>query len=508
MARFSVPTKARLPSSLRVDSSNPAVIKSLGRLSREALISLALSWLDGDSIANAVPYLERRDEEDEADPDDLYPPCTSVQELYELYVEMQQQKGSKRDVANRILEGDWRHGLSLYQLAMVDFYYLEEHPMSQKWTAYKILPLKPPTKDADDEILQIDDKALNVPRFHPSTFLQSLQDQVLPDIKAHYHFHRPKDLPILLLRIFVVESPYNSDLALSGVTGSGSATNFTSSRTVYLAFPDGSSHIYITKSQANGPAAMGESKSLQNLIIHGVPKALSRPRERYTMKPTSLTSRNLETLLDKRGPGRGNAAGGGWSVYASEKNKKSPLDAILPNPPLSEKISLSDQSRKRLKPLSLDQRSAKRAKLIAKARFGDSGLIADGKGIERVDVLLKDPFPTPTTAAAETQGQDDEQTNAPGETSVSARRRTIDAVLRQAANDDEEEPDEPENSSQWQPTVQITFQGTHVFAGIRQLVEAGIVDGERMPGWMTGEDGVTVGVVRHGRIRGNKGSGL
>lgn len=67
---------------------------------------------------------------------------------------------------------------------------------------------------------------------------------------------------------------------------------------------------------------------------------------------------------------------------------------------------------------------------------------------------------------------------------------------------------EPENPSQWRPTVQITFQGNHVFAGIRQLVEAGIVDGERMPGWMTGEDGVTVGVVRHGRIRGNKGSGL
>ena len=62
--------------------------------------------------------------------------------------------------------------------------------------------------------------------------------------------------------------------------------------------------------------------------------------------------------------------------------------------------------------------------------------------------------------------------------------------------------------SRWSPNVRITFQGTHVFAGIRQLVEAGIIDGERMPGWMTGEDGVTAGVVRHGRIKGNKGSGI
>ncbi|KAL7821369.1 CHL4 domain-containing protein [Trichoderma aethiopicum] len=506
MARFSVPTKARLPSSLRVDSSNPAVIKSLNRLSREALIALALSWLDEDTIANAVPYLERRSDEDEIDPDDVYPPCESVQQLYELYVDMQQQKGSKRDVANRILEGDWRHGLSLYQLAMVDFYHLEEHPMSQKWTAYKILPLKPPTKGVEDEVLRVDDKALSVPRFHPSTFLQSLQDQVLPDIKAHYHFHRPKDLPVLLLRIFVIESPYNSSLALSGVTGSGTATNFTSSRTVYLAFPDGSSHIYITKSQANGPAAGGEIKSLQNLILQGVPKALSRPRERYTLKPTNLTSRNLETILDKRGPGRGNAAGGGWSIYTSDKNKKSPLDAVLPSPPLSEDSSLSDKSRKRPKPLTSDQRAAKRAKLVAQARFGDSGLVNDGKGIERVDVLLEDPFPTPV--AAEKLGSGKEKGDAPGEASVSARRRTIDAALRQTDDVDDEELNDSKNPSQWKPTVQITFQGNHVFAGIRQLVEAGIIDGERMPGWMTGEDGVTLGIVKHGRIKGNKGSGL
>jgi central kinetochore subunit Mis15/CHL4 len=56
--------------------------------------------------------------------------------------------------------------------------------------------------------------------------------------------------------------------------------------------------------------------------------------------------------------------------------------------------------------------------------------------------------------------------------------------------------------------VRLTFHGSHVFAGIRQLVECGIVDGERMPGWMTGEEGVTIGAVRNGRIRGHKGSGL
>jgi central kinetochore subunit Mis15/CHL4 len=43
---------------------------------------------------------------------------------------------------------------------------------------------------------------------------------------------------------------------------------------------------------------------------------------------------------------------------------------------------------------------------------------------------------------------------------------------------------------------------------VRELVERGIIDGERMPGWMTGEEGISVGVVKDGRIQGFKGSGI
>ncbi|KAK5997156.1 Inner kinetochore subunit mis15-like protein [Cladobotryum mycophilum] len=418
-------------------------------------------------------------------------------------MDMQQQKGSKRDVISRILEGDWRHGLTLYQMAMIDFTYFDEHPTSQKWTAYKILPLELPKHDAEEEILAVDHTTLRIPRFHPSTFLQNLQGQALPDIKAHYQFYRPKDFSVLLLRIFAVESPYNSGSSISGLDSNGVDSNFASSRTIYLAFPDGAASIYITKFQTTGPVTIGESKNLQTLIIKGVPNALSRPRERYTLKPTSLTSKNLDALLDKKGAGRGNAAGGGWSIYADEKTKKSPLDTILPTPPLSRESSLSDVNRKRQTPMDKDQRAAKRTRVIAKARFGNSGIVTDGKGVERVDILLEDSFPTSNTRRD--QVSEDEADSAEKRPT---KRKTIDSVIRQAANEDGDDSGAPDDSSGWRPTVRITFQGSHVFAGIRQLVEAGIIDGERMPGWMTGEDGVTMGIVRHGRIRGNKGSGI
>ncbi|KAG6120762.1 hypothetical protein E4U13_005978 [Claviceps humidiphila] len=516
MSRLSVATKSRLPSSLRVESSNTAVVKSISRLSREALILLALDWLDSQSIAFTAPYLAPPRAEDEGDnavaaaPDDatdLYPPCQSLEQLRELYTDLQEQRGSRRDVVSRILEGDWRHGLTLYQLAMIDFTYLDEHPTSQKWTAYKIQPLILPDKNAQDDVIRVDEKSLNLPRFHPSTFLQSLQEQVLPDIKAHYHFSRPKKFPLLLLRIFAIESPYNTDLALSGLNAGGNTTNFSSSRTIYLAFPNGSPALYITRAQATGPISHGESKSLHTLIANGVPQALSRPRERYTLKPTSLVSRNLEAILDKRGSGRSNAAGGGWSIYANEKDKKSPLDSVLPTPPLSRESSLADGGAKRQRPLSQHQRAAKRAKTVAKARFGDSAIMTDGKGIEKLDIIMQDPYPPTGGVYLQESEDDDDRVN--GRTD--RRRSKMDTALRQALGDGraaEDEEEDERDSSRWSPLIRINFQGPHVFAGIRQLVEAGIVDGERMPGWMTGEDAVTTGVVRNGLIRGHKGAGL
>lgn len=503
MARFSIPTTARLPSSLRVDATNPAVVKSLNRLSREALISLALDWLDDESLPNAVPYIERRDEDDEAD-DDLYPPCQSIDDLQQLYIDMQQQKGSKRDVVSRIVEGDWRIGLTLYQLAMADMAYFEQNPTSQKWSAYSILPLKQPSQDdGEDQVLKVDKENLKVPRFHPSTFLQNLQTHVLPDVKAHYHFHRPKDIPVLILRIFVVDSPYNTGSALSG-RDAGGATNFDSSRTVYIAFPDGSPSLYITKSQATGSAGSGESKSLQSLIVDGVPKALSRPRERYTLKSGNLSSKNLDALLEKKGSGRMNAAGGGWSIYTNESTKASPLDTILPSPPLSRDSSVTGL--KRGARLTERQQASKKARLAAKARFGDTGIVTDGKGVEKVDIVIQDPFPTNVDL-----GEADESGNEDGtdDGRKSRRKSKIDAVIREANVATEEDGRNDATTSQrWTPTIKVSFSGNHVWAGVRQLVEAGIIDGEKMPGWMTGEEGVTTGLVRHGRIRGHKGSGM
>lgn len=527
--RISIPTNAPLPPKLRLEPTNPTVLKILTRLTRPSLLSLVLDWLDERNASLCAPHLhsptaDQEDDDHDIDPADLYPPEPSLAALRALYTDLQARKGSKRDVLDRILEGDWRHGLTLYQLAMADLQHLYEHPQSQRWTAYHIVPLKTPTSTVDDEAapLKVDAESLAIPRFHPSTFLQNLQAQVLPDVKAHYTFTRPENMALSMLRIFTLDSPYNTNLATTATSSSTATKRTTSatvdaSRTIYIAFPDGGPYVYFSKSHAIGPApSASETKSsLRALVVEGVPKALSRPRQRVRLQPTALTTRNLHELLWRRGAGRTNTAGGGWGVYTDERRDKveSPLDCVLPSPPLSEDGEGTEEKTEERKrgasPGALrEERRLKRARVVSQARFGESARVDDGRGVERVDIVIDDPFRVPRVEVPEEDGEDGEDvSHSQRSREATGRPKPIDVALDRARgpNDGGEEDDD---GGTWRPSVKLTFHGSHVFAGMRQLVEAGIIDGEKMPGWLTGEEGVTIGAVRHGRIRGYQGSGL
>ncbi len=568
MAPISVPVASRLPSSLRIAPTNAVVTRVMTRLARPSLLTLALDWLDVGNQSLTAPYLRRRrgdenaDDDDDADDADFYPPAASLEALQEHYTELQVRKGSKREVLDRMLEGDWRHGLSMYQLAMADLQYLYDHPTSQRWTAFQIVPLKVQRsgRDGDDDEASasalVDKESLVVPRFHPSSFLRNLQAQILPDIKVHYNFDRHKHLPLLLLRIFILDSPYNTSLAAApplptpatanSTANSTATTAVESSRTVYIAFPDASPFVYLSSTQTNpagdqhrapgsgqdassvAPAgSRGEARSLRSLVVEAIPKALSRPRERYALKPTNLATRNLAGLLQRRGAGRTNTAGGGWSIYADEKTIESPLSTVPPSGDENKENNAAREIEKHgnqtlKRPASpgaeREEQLAKRRRQVAAARFGLSAKMDDGFGVERVDIVMQDPFPG-GRQFDNLEDEDDEDVD--GEPAGGADRRKSRASGRRSqihaalAHEEEELEDEEregapadDTASAWRPRIALTFHGPHVFAGLRQLVEAGIVDGEKMPGWLTGEGGVTVGVVRHGRIRGHKGSGM
>ncbi|RAL16507.1 CENP-N/CHL4 family protein [Aspergillus homomorphus CBS 101889] len=481
MARFKsirAPTTASLPNNLHIPSSNPSLIKTFGKLTRQALLDLVFQWLEDSNVRQFPPYLQV-DEDAEGDEDGNeegllpYPAERTINGVRNAYQELQFRKGGKREVIDRILEGDWRHGITLRQLAMVDLRYMDDHPAGLRWTALELSRINSSPSN---------DLSACIPRVHASTFLSSLQQQISPLVKAHYHLARSTSLPLTVLRVFVATSPYQ----LAPRQAVESLTD--SARIIYVAFPDSCPFIYTsiasspTASKAsrdtpNSPIAT-DARSLQRLVRDAIPKALSLPHHRYTLKPTSLTAKSLEALLALRGPGRSNRANGAFSIFADAALEGSPLDprpsnTVSPDEHVRQSMSiLSKKSRDKentatdergsstkngppLKRSSTDTKAggiSKRRTLALQSRFGTSGTLSSAP-LDRLDVRLLDALPGGATATEQVQ----------------------------------------------QPTISLTFTGTDVIGGVHKLAELGIIDAEKMPSWMTGEEGVSALMVRKGK---------
>ncbi|KAI9781320.1 MAG: hypothetical protein M1839_006113 [Geoglossum umbratile] len=127
----------------------------------------------------------------------------------------------------------------------------------------------------------------------------------------------------------------------------------------------------------------------------------------------------------------------------------------------------------------VDSRSNKRRKLIAQGRFGDSGIEADGKGIELFNVRLEDPLSgTPGTSSSlsinidgDEPGEDSEHQKG-GKNAKEGNRDKPWGSLFGSEHDLEPHLD----LQTWRPDVRLTFQGTHVFACVRKLVDSGDVE--------------------------------
>lgn len=515
------PTTASIPNTYKIPSTTRALVKSLSRLSRISLIKLALEWLEDDNQITCAPYLaSNRDLQEEAEEDYFHTPADTLQELRRLYNSFKSDSGSKRDVVDRILDGDWRRGLSLQQLAMVDFQHLEEHEASLRWSALKLVPLASASKQ-DLSGLKTQSRprsSAQFPRIQPSTFLRALQREIGPLVKAHYYLHRmPAPHSLTILRLYICDTPYSTPLSSSQAYFSDAA------RTMYIAFPDSCPFIYVAVSGSSGGGGAGNNKAggvpktdmalLKRTVLEGIPKALSQPQQRYAMEPTSLIAKNLSTMCELRGNGRGGASLGAYSVFADGSAEGNPLDTnreifegrVLPRDDKDNTTSsgqndsrsmersskrkvLGDRDTNTITPTpgpssgaEKEGRQAKKQKTAVACRFGTTGL-ANSKinaPLDRVQFKIEDELARPQRQRTTTT------------------TTTTTTTVRDGS---------PAGS---QITLSLTFHGSDVFAGLRRLAEREpeSVDLEHWPSWMTGEEGVSVGTVRAGVMVDGRGGG-
>lgn len=490
--KLTTPNYKNIPHSHKLPVTHRDVTRTFGKLSRQSLISLAQQWLQKKNRDFCRPYLATdpdfdQDEDEEAP----FNAAHSHEELQEIYKELLARKGGKKEALDRILEGDWRNGISMYQLATAEIQHLLDHPSSLRWTAKRMAKI-PASKGPKDDSMEVTNDSEHLPRFQAQTFMMNLARELSPLMKAHYLMTRLKTLPITILRVYIHDSPYSSEASLAANTASPD-----SAKSVLFIWPNGTPFIYNSLATHLGQVVGDESRHLRDVVLQAIPKAFSRPSSRYQLVPTNFTTKSLSALLAYRGSGKSNAAAGGWSIFADHSFSQNALDFVTTGKTDEEGEGAAPTKPGPGRPKRvLDDKETpevKRRKEVAAGRFGSSAKADDGQGIDHFIVRIDDPFP-----AFGGQGEVAEDRPAPGDQASKPKRKGRPSILDRSIEEIQEIEDDGEA---WVPDVRISFQGSHVFAGVRELVEQGVVDGEKMPGWMTGEAGVTNGTVRNGRIR-------
>lgn len=452
-----------------------ALVKSLSRLSRAALIDLALHWIDNHS--SCAPYLASNRTVAESDEEDyLFPAARSLNELRTIWknLRIDEDAGSKQHVIDRIVDGDWRRGLSLYQHATIDFAQLSSNDTALRWSALRLVALDTSlTVSATfSEARPAKQRKIthgthpSYPTVSPHNFLKTLKSTLSPLLKSTYHLTNLKiagqALPVLRL--------YLSPTAAFGPRGRSIPRNARHAtdggRIMYIALPPSSPYIYVslagaTASATMGPTAPAKAKmdvtSMKRLVIEAIPKALSRPHERWALESTKLTTRSLRAMCELRGSGRPGTAGGAFACFHTDEAgnvavEPSPVDvavAAYPSPPPDEADDEEESpmffpERAKDGEEEADQRAKRKRKAELDARFGPEAHTKRAR-LDRVTAKIED--------VCQARGEE---------------RSLVDAA-----------------------PVSVSFGGTDVHAGLRTLAELGVLDISRMPGWVAGEEGMS-----------------
>jgi central kinetochore subunit Mis15/CHL4 len=480
------PDYKNVPHSHRLPASHREVQRTLSKLSRPSLVSLAQQWLSKKNRDFCKPYLLSDRGAAEEEDEELYEPAQSFEELLETYRGLAARKGGRREVLDRILEGDWRTGISMYQLATAEIQYLLDHPNALRWTAKRLTRIQNARSAATD--MEVTNDSDHLPRFQAQTFMANLARELTPLMKAHYLITRIKTSPMTILRVYIHDSPYSTESSLA--VDSSSAD---SAKAVFFVWPNGSPFVYSSLATLTGQVVGDDGRHLRDIVQQAIPKAFSRPSARYQLTSTNFTTKSLDALLTYRGPGKSNAATGGWSIFQDHSFSQNALDFITAQRGDGPDKTVTKPGPGRPKRALDDTETpeAKRRREVAAGRFGTSAQADDGQGLEKFEVRIDDPFPSEGDHPPDNDIND----------VAHPIRRGRPSLLDRTAEDLED----IQGDDGWVPNIRITFTGTHVFAGMRRLVEEDVVDGEKMPGWMTGEAGVTIGVVREGRMRARDG---
>ncbi|KAG5437779.1 hypothetical protein PCANB_000492 [Pneumocystis canis] len=179
----------------------------------------------------------------------------------------------------------------------------------------------------------------------------------------------------------------------------------------------------------------------QALLLQAVTNALSLPRQPIQLRHAHVTLRSLPALMTRCGVSRASAALGAWNVYANDEVDESPLD--------SKEKTIENKSE-----------SSSLFKIVT-ARFGQ--IEGQENALDRLAFRIE------------------------AEVNSELISRAIGTI-------------ETTENMPFRPSIWLLFEGNHVLSGLKEMCFQGHADARQMPSWLTGDEGVTEGIIRDGRL--------
>ncbi|CAR28626.1 hypothetical protein ZYGR_0S02600 [Zygosaccharomyces rouxii] len=353
-------------------------------------------------------------------------------------------RANRKTVVARILLEFWPQGLSLYQLAQIDSYTLVQRPNLLFWKS---------TTAIDPNGIK---KVLNL---DPNSFVHNLKEDIHRLYLSHIYIFKHPELPSIICRIQLFE-PHN-------LVENGNEPNLISRSPYYVVFPMNSPNVIHSS----------DDDSYAQLILQSVQRTIAEKDPIVLRQNDDPPVKSLETMHVLKGVSRYSNSLGPWSKYADADFDISPFDNYGNHISVKGKRVVTGvyddddpgSKRQRLENIMLRFKGSKKGVKAKKAyevqRFNS-----------RMHHLQKD---FPKMDAADTVSK----------YASLIPVNKVNFVDKQDLSDD-----------RGQVSIRFKFRGNDVFGGLHELCDEGNIDIDRVPGWLTGENGLDSGTILNGEF--------
>lgn len=432
--------------------SKKVLVSVLKRLPKSSIVALLQLW---PLLKNTQPKLPKENA--------LASHAEYSRQVRDEARAMREPLWKKNRIIDKILFEYWPDGLNLLQLAQIDCQLIVDNSNAYLW----VLSTARDAWGAETPL------ALD-----PQTFLALLARLLSRIFMCYIYVCTHPSMPLVLIRIQVF------DLLPGGKGRKPRAgperTHITSHKPYFLAVPMNSPHVIHTPG----------NDIVSEVVLQTVEASLGSARSLVTLDTPKAQKpvRSLESMHILKGCSRFANCMGAWTPYADGEADISPL------------ANFEQHSVNRLDMTRISNSPETSAHQLANIRFKGT---ADGRIVS--ERKFDHTKPVKRRRLEDSDGSDNNEVSNENSNDSSAAGSSKRPKQSQYASIAPIRLAEYEIQELWGPDevshVTLRLVGNDVFAGLHELAAGqNVADAATIPGWLTGEEGLSCGVVRGGRF--------